>query len=626
MQAVEDNSDWFLYCPKTLRDYELDPRNLHSEFSRQAIALEVPHKKVPARKIWAKIQELQRTIGRPYLAFQDAINNGSPFKKNFGNIQSVNLCVAPETLLLTTAGHNEIKSYDGQTINVWNGSEWSLSKVFKTGENQKLYSVSFTDGSRVDATADHNWWIKASTRGNEHCGKVKTKDLLTGMIVPKINYPVIAGYKPFDLAYEKGRAMGFVPGCEYFLEDRLEWLAGLFDANGCVNKQENGVGALQVSVHTHLFVNNLRLMLQTMGIRATTSAGGLRLCIASAQAYKLHLLGFKLRVLDLDFKTKPKAGKVNYVRVLSVEDHGRVSDTYCLTEPLKNTVVFNGVVSSQCVESYSFFKADEYIHTCSLGSINLGAHASLADVVSTAKLMSSIVDCSLELSLIDIPEVKRHIKDFRTLGIGLMGLADWLAMQGTSYGDTKAISDVAEAVAYGVYKQSLLNAAAAGPCGANDYLEPSALMLSLEEKHPGLKNLREDYGIRNALMLCTAPNTSTSITMGACPSFLPPYNLQGWVEKNGDRSSQVVLRYDPQAYVMDIKDTPPEYCLDAALAVQKWTDAGVSAEFLLSKGKATSSNAAFSRLKLRAWVENLKAVYYIRESESEKPACESCAQ
>jgi ribonucleotide reductase alpha subunit len=113
--------------------------------------------------------------------------------------------------------------------------------------------------------------------------------------------------------------------------------------------------------------------------------------------------------------------------------------------------------------------------------------------------------------------------------------------------------------------------------------------------------------------------------MGACPSFLPPYDLNGWVEGNNDIPSQVVLRYQPDSYVMDIKSISPDFVLEAALAIQKWTDAGISAEFLLVKEKPSSDNKAFSDLKLKAWRNNLKAVYYIRVSDKpSKPVCESC--
>jgi ribonucleoside-diphosphate reductase alpha chain len=362
MQAVLDDSPWNVYCPKTLRDNGLDPRQLHIEWARQAEALGIAKKTYSARELWGKIQKLQMTLGRPYLFFQDAANSGSPFTKNFGPIQSANLCV----------------------------------------------------------------------------------------------------------------------------------------------------------------------------------------------------------------------------------------------------------------ESYSFFKADEYVHTCNLVSVNVGVHTSLEEIQASAETAALFADLSHDMSKIDILEVNKHVKDFRTIGVGIMGLADWLAANSSSYGDTTLIEHTAKAIAMGAYIQSLRAAEFLGPCEASCQLEPSSVMLALEAIDPELKTKRKQFGIRNALMLCTAPNTSTSLTMGACPSFLPPYRTDGWLEDNGDKATQMELRFKPKAYASDIQSTPPEFVLGAALAIQKWTDAGISCEFLLVKGSSNATNKAFSDLKVEAWLQGLKAVYYLRSAEAGK--------
>lgn len=278
-----------------------------------------------------------------------------------------------------------------------------------------------------------------------------------------------------------------------------------------------------------------------------------------------------------------------------------------------------------CQESYSYFKADQYIHTCSLGSVNVGECADLQEIHDSAYVLARLIDSCLDSNTLDIPEVDNHVTDFRTIGVGIMGLADYLARNNFSYAQVDKIEAVSKAVALGTYKSSLQMAEEFGACEASLLLVPSAVMLALEELEPELKDRRLVYGIRNAMMLCTAPNTSTSITMGACPSFLPPYDLSGWYEDNNDLASKVELKYMPEDYLLDIKTTPPDFILDAALAIQKWTDAGISAEFLLVKGKASSENAAFSLLKIDAWERGLKSFYYIRTSDAPKDGCSSCA-
>ena len=78
--------------------------------------------------------------GTPYLCYKDAANKKSN-QKNVGIIKSSNLCVAPETLILTDKGHVQISLLENQKVNVWNGEEYSEVEVKKTGENQKLLEV-----------------------------------------------------------------------------------------------------------------------------------------------------------------------------------------------------------------------------------------------------------------------------------------------------------------------------------------------------------------------------------------------------------------------------------------------------------------------------------------------------
>jgi ribonucleoside-diphosphate reductase alpha chain len=95
---------------------------------------------VKARDLWFKVLDAQMETGTPYLCYKDSANKKSN-QKNIGIIKSSNLCVAPETLILTDKGHVQISLLENQKVNVWNGEEYSEVEVKKTGENQKLLEV-----------------------------------------------------------------------------------------------------------------------------------------------------------------------------------------------------------------------------------------------------------------------------------------------------------------------------------------------------------------------------------------------------------------------------------------------------------------------------------------------------
>jgi ribonucleotide reductase alpha subunit len=137
---------------------------------------------VNARELWFKMLDAQMETGMPYIVYKDACNKKSN-QKNIGIIKSSNLCVAPETQILTDKGHIEIQSLENKTVNVWNGEEFSEVTVRKTGTNQSLIKVEMTDGSFLECTSYHKFWIIRDTYETE----VPTNELRVGDITIAYN-------------------------------------------------------------------------------------------------------------------------------------------------------------------------------------------------------------------------------------------------------------------------------------------------------------------------------------------------------------------------------------------------------------------------------------------------------
>lgn len=95
------------------------------------------------RKIWAKIIQKRFETGYPYIMFIDTANKNAPkvYKDKKLKIKSSNLCVAPETRLLTRKGEIVIGDNEGLEVEVWNGKNWSSTKVVKTGTNQPILKI-----------------------------------------------------------------------------------------------------------------------------------------------------------------------------------------------------------------------------------------------------------------------------------------------------------------------------------------------------------------------------------------------------------------------------------------------------------------------------------------------------
>lgn len=95
------------------------------------------------RRVWAKVIQKRFETGYPYIMFVDTANKHAPkvYKDNKLKIKASNLCVSADTMLLTKDGEIRIGDHENKEVEVWNGKEWSKTRVAKTGENQKLLHI-----------------------------------------------------------------------------------------------------------------------------------------------------------------------------------------------------------------------------------------------------------------------------------------------------------------------------------------------------------------------------------------------------------------------------------------------------------------------------------------------------
>src|SRR5690625_4164299 len=274
------------------------------------------------RETWAKVIQSRVEIGYPYIFFTDTVNNESVdvYKDKGLRVNHSNLCVAPETKILTDQGYEEIGKLAGEKVNVWNGEEWSNVEIVKTGERQELLRVVTDSGYELESTPYHKFYVLEDTASGGRTKpprykEVRAKDLKPGDRLIKFNLPVIEGHKTLKHAYDNGfytadgtnngntkimylyedkqdlfdklssvntwvrckttgRLQGtahnlmdkyFVPTVDYTIESKLEWLAGYLDGDGSVTNN-NGSQSIQAGSINKDFLKEVQLMLQTLGI------------------------------------------------------------------------------------------------------------------------------------------------------------------------------------------------------------------------------------------------------------------------------------------------------------------------------------------------------------------------
>ena len=227
MERVKtEDGKWTLFCPD-------ECPGLSDVYGDEFVALYTKYeqsgkgrKTMKARDLWFQILDAQMETGTPYLLYKDACNKKSN-QKNVGTIKSSNLCVAPETNILTDKGHIEIQTLAGKKVNVWNGEEFSEVEVFKTGENQELIDVYTSDGCKLTCTKYHKFFIQTS----ESIEIVRSSDLSIGDII--IEWKNIDGTVQPSVKIEKIVDEGRMDDTYCFTEPKRN--AGIF--NGIITSQ-----------------------------------------------------------------------------------------------------------------------------------------------------------------------------------------------------------------------------------------------------------------------------------------------------------------------------------------------------------------------------------------------------
>lgn len=157
MRRVEENADWSLFCPDTVRGLSLCYGEEFEEKYTTAEEEGLARKVIPAQELFMKIMTSQWETGTPYMLYKDAINRKSN-QKNLGTIQCSNLCT-------------EIVEYTSdEEMAVCNLASIVLPKFVKDGkfDFDLLFTVTKRAAVNLDKIIDVNFYaLEKARRSNE---------------------------------------------------------------------------------------------------------------------------------------------------------------------------------------------------------------------------------------------------------------------------------------------------------------------------------------------------------------------------------------------------------------------------------------------------------------------------
>lgn len=303
-----------------------------------------------------------------------------------------------------------------------------------------------------------------------------------------------------------------------------------------------------------------------------------------------------------------------------------------------------------CTESFSNVSSGKYAHCCNLVSLNL-ANIDHNEMESNCNLAVRILDNTIEITSPPFTDAKAHNDRYRTIGVGAMGLADWLAKKELTYRHLADISHLFEDISYYCTHTSMELAKERGSYDAFEGSDWSKGLLINSKPlswfndnaydKPRWQQLAQDIaysGIRNSHITAIAPNTSSSLVQGCTASILPVYS-KFFYDKWAKGTVPIAPPYikDKQWFYQENKNLDQNVVIDAVSVIQQWIDTGISMELLfnLNEGvyypnepqKSLNAQGIYNTL-ICAWEKGCKAVYYVRivQKDSFKEGqCTACA-
>jgi ribonucleotide reductase alpha subunit len=504
MQRVKEGGQWTLMCPDEcpgLSDCYGDQFvELYTKYEREGRG----KRTMLARDLWFQVLDAQMETGTPYILYKDACNIKSN-QKNLGTIKSSNLCVAPETRILTDKGHVEISSVADKQVTVWNGFEWSTVSVKKTGVDQELIEVRTNDGCDLSCTKYHKFYVMSENDTNQKYRETDAKDLRVGDRLFRNPFPVI-------------KDAHLIPALKRFSE-LAETNATVSD--GCVRLVAN-----------YYFLKEYKFFLQTCGINPfltkNTATDKWELLLTKLDVAILSENGFHCE--NMDFTELRDSSKD--VIVTEIIDSGRRDDTYCFNEPLRHLGVFNGLLTGQCTEIVEYSDSNETA-VCNLASIGLPMFVNTETGTFDYEYLhhiSKIVTRNLNkvININYYPTEKTRLSNLRhrPIGIGVQGLADVFIQMGIAFHseDAKVVNrNIFETIYHAAVEQSMELAKIEGPYEtfAGSPASKGELQFDMWNVMPSnrydwgtiRKNIQE-FGMRNSLLVAPMPTASTSQILG----------------------------------------------------------------------------------------------------------------
>ena len=236
------------------------------------------------------------------------------------------------------------------------------------------------------------------------------------------------------------------------------------------------------------------------------------------------------------------------------------------------------------------------IALCILSAINVGKIRDLSDLEVLCDLAVRSLDELIDFQQYPVRAAELATKARRSLGIGYIGLAHYLAKQGVSYDDQEAwnlVHDLSEAFQYNLIKSTVNLAKEKGACEFSSMTKYGQSILPIDTYKKDvddivpndlkydwdyLRSLVSEYGVRNSTLSAQMPSESSSIVSNATNGIEPPRGYLSIKKSKKGPLKQIVPQYGSlkNNYTLLWEMTSNKGYINIVAVMQKFFDQAIS--------------------------------------------------
>ena len=273
------------------------------------------------------------------------------------------------------------------------------------------------------------------------------------------------------------------------------------------------------------------------------------------------------------------------------------------------------------------------IALCILSAINVGKINKLSELENLCDLAVRGLEELIDYQNYPVPAAEKSTLARRSLGIGYIGLAHYLAKQGLKYDDPeawKSVHDLSESFQYNLLKSSNTIAKEKGACGyfnrtkyAEGILPIDTYKRDIDEfcgtelsyDWDSLRNDIQEFGLRHSTLSAQMPSESSSVVSNATNGIEPPRAYLSTKKSKKGPLKQIVPQFgslkNNYTLLWDMKDN--DGYIKIVSSMQKFFDQAISGNWSYNPENYDNNEVPVSEMAgdlLKTYKYGWKTSYY----------------